>query len=347
MTYTASHPVSSPQCTVFLLGGHTPAHYWFLARRYFCRLSLTGVLTGNDGKNWRSYIRARHFRIREHRHLVNTEFVSGCPESFEFGESEWVTLRDAPALIASCFKEPFSAPASETAVSNGKRNLVILGHDTLRDVKNLQQLGFDPLTLPTLLEVQDTATMYRVWRRDQQITTLGKILYDFDIPGFNLHNAGNDAVYTIQAMLGTCVREATIRATPELKTTRENEKATKVAAAKEEAAKIIEDDAAAWSENDADGDGGAPVPIVLKEASKPSRGPVHAHFNQRQRSPGRGGVKGRQPGHQRNNSSGYHRGRGNDHGRNRGGDRVRGGASQYINSGPAPPDSGAEVNFLW
>jgi hypothetical protein len=40
---------------------------------------------GNGGVNWREMIRARHFRIREYRHLENSEFVNGCADKFEFG----------------------------------------------------------------------------------------------------------------------------------------------------------------------------------------------------------------------------------------------------------------------
>lgn len=40
---------------------------------------------GRGGVNWREMIRARHFRIKEHKHLINKDFVHGCPDRFEFG----------------------------------------------------------------------------------------------------------------------------------------------------------------------------------------------------------------------------------------------------------------------
>jgi hypothetical protein len=40
---------------------------------------------GNGGANWREMIRARHFRIKEYKHLENGEFVNGCADKFEFG----------------------------------------------------------------------------------------------------------------------------------------------------------------------------------------------------------------------------------------------------------------------
>jgi hypothetical protein len=40
---------------------------------------------GCDGPAWRAAIRARHFRIQEHRHYRNTKHVRDCPDSFEYG----------------------------------------------------------------------------------------------------------------------------------------------------------------------------------------------------------------------------------------------------------------------
>ncbi len=46
---------------------------------------LASVVPGEGGANWMSSIRARHFRINEHKHLNNVEFVAGCADKFEFG----------------------------------------------------------------------------------------------------------------------------------------------------------------------------------------------------------------------------------------------------------------------
>ncbi|KAJ4289697.1 hypothetical protein N0V90_011026 [Kalmusia sp. IMI 367209] len=227
-----------------------------------------------DGQDWRSKIRARHFRITEHAHLVNSDFVSGCPDHFYFGQSEFVSLRDAPAMVAACFKPPFCArpgqvPKLAVIDSDEQRNIIFLGHDTLGDVKYLQKLGFDPLSLPNLLEAQDSANLYRVWHRDEQITKLGYILNDFDIAGFSLHNAGNDAVYTVQAFLGICVREASIRNSPEMDEMRNEQKESRIALAQQELRQDIENDTKGWDATDADGDGGEPVPIVMKKEAAP------------------------------------------------------------------------------
>ncbi|KAH7392785.1 hypothetical protein BKA66DRAFT_312052 [Pyrenochaeta sp. MPI-SDFR-AT-0127] len=239
---------------------------------------LVGVAPGEDGINWRKKIRARHFRINEYRHLVNSEFVTGHPDSFDFGQSTPTPLKDAAQYVASCFNPPFGAHdgnATEDIATvtsrvdgNEKRNLIFLGHDTLGDIRYLQQLGYDPIKVENILEALDTAVMYRVWRREQQSTNLGRILMAFDIAGFNLHNAGNDAVFTVQVMLAICVREATIRGSSELDNMRNEEMAARLASAIDDAKQRAFDEAEGWSDNEVDDDGGVPVPLAATDTPR-------------------------------------------------------------------------------
>ncbi|KAF2016674.1 hypothetical protein BU24DRAFT_423048 [Aaosphaeria arxii CBS 175.79] len=251
-------------------------------------LDLVGVAPGKDGENWRTLIRARHIRIDENKHLINSNFVAGCPDRFDFGKSEFVRLHDVATQVAACFRHPFSGPAAHNPEDASKeRNIIFLGHDTFSDVKYLQQLGFDPLKVPNMLETLDTATLYRVWRREQNPTNLGRILYDFDIAGFNLHNAGNDAVFTVQAMLAVCVREASIRGT-ELQAKREEDKAARLDALTEEARLRFKEEHDGWSETE--DNGGPPAPIVLVERPKVDG---NAGYDQTNRTDGRGRGRGR------------------------------------------------------
>jgi hypothetical protein len=250
--------------------------------------------------------------------------VQGCPDRFYFGESEVVTLAEAPAYVASCFKPPFGAHRSNGVehfydmmkdLSLGeKRNLILLGHDTIGDVKYLQNLGFDPMKIDNLLEALDTAVMYRVWRRELQATGLGRILYDFDIAGHGLHNAGNDAAYTVQAMLAICVREASLRDSPELESIKNSEKAARLAAAVEEAQEKARNETEGWSDHE-DGDGGPPVPLDMPARPTPvstaPEFPSHANRGAfRGRGRGRGGTQVLYNPHQSTDSSAYGAGRG-------------------------------------
>ncbi|ETI28259.1 hypothetical protein G647_00708 [Cladophialophora carrionii CBS 160.54] len=69
---------------------------------------LVDLPPGPNGKNWLNQIRSRHFRISGREHLVNRDFCAGHPDAFQFGKSEWVDLKEAVAVVDSCFEWPFS-----------------------------------------------------------------------------------------------------------------------------------------------------------------------------------------------------------------------------------------------
>ncbi|EXJ64326.1 hypothetical protein A1O7_00662 [Cladophialophora yegresii CBS 114405] len=71
-------------------------------------LDLVGLPPGPNGKNWLNEIRSRHFRISGREHLVNRDFCAGHPDAFQFGQSELVDLKEAVAIVDSCFEWPFS-----------------------------------------------------------------------------------------------------------------------------------------------------------------------------------------------------------------------------------------------
>jgi hypothetical protein len=209
-------------------------------------LDLRDVAPGHDGKGWISWIRSRHLRITERGHIVNHQYVSGCPDRFDFGKSEWVSLRDASKMVEGCFSPPYSAhvpvtiterqpDGEEKAVTmkntipehkKRHRNIVLVGHSVLSDIQYLRTLGCNlfsikamanqarssiqssrnrPL-LPNFLEALDTANLFQVLKRDGQQRSLNALLDDLDIVGWNLHNGGNDARYTLEAMVRIALR---------------------------------------------------------------------------------------------------------------------------------------------
>ena len=173
---------------------------------------------GDNGKNWQSKIRARHIRVKEHANYCNSEFVNGCADKFEFGSSEFAELSDVKKIIADCFRPPYSAfegtkQSPERIQNLDKRNIILVGHDPHIDIRYLQKLGYDPSHLSNLLEVVDTATLDKVWKKQNQQRSLGSILYDLNMVSWHLHNAGNDAVYTLWAMMGVAIHTANLRAT--------------------------------------------------------------------------------------------------------------------------------------
>lgn len=156
---------------------------------------LAGLSPGEVGKAWMKKIRSRHFRIKESAHLHNYQYVTGCADRFEpeFGESEWVSFKEAPQVIASCFRPPYSSPVDDGKADEdgraSKRQLILVGHDINMDISYLRQLGYDVSNLSNLIEALDTANLYRAWKHQQNPSKLGSILVDLDLVGWNLHNA--------------------------------------------------------------------------------------------------------------------------------------------------------------
>ncbi len=182
---------------------------------------LVDIAPGEGCIAWMDRIQARHFRIKEHAHLINSDFVTGCGDKFEaaFGTSEWISLAEAPKVVASCFRlekapalhDPDSFPSDrphqhersrssslasaadpeheEHGETQPKRNIVLVGHDIKTDVDHLRAVGFDVTNMSNILEVIDTADIFRALKHEQQPRSLGAILLDLGLTGWNLHNA--------------------------------------------------------------------------------------------------------------------------------------------------------------
>ncbi|KAK5728696.1 hypothetical protein LTR15_001835 [Elasticomyces elasticus] len=231
---------------------------------------LRGEAPGTIGQNWHKHIRARHFRLAEYKHLRNHEFVAGCPDAFEFGKSEFVPKNDLASVLTSCFHHPFSKPFSKTEtewpalgahvgqVNGEKRNIVLLGHDINQDIAYLQNVGFSVLNRGNLVEALDTAIMFKSFTRDNNSTSLGRILYHFDLVGWFLHNAGNDAVYTMHGMIAIAVKVAAERGSEEVEKKHEEAVEKRITEAAELAKEKAKEDAEGWTVN-ADEDGGVAV----------------------------------------------------------------------------------------
>ncbi|TKA74427.1 hypothetical protein B0A55_06209 [Friedmanniomyces simplex] len=120
--------------------------------------------------------------------------------------------------------------------------------------------------------------MFKSYTRDNNATSLGRVLLHFDIDGWYLHNAGNDAVYTMQALLAIAMRAATETGSEEAgrKVGEVLEKRT--ADAVEMAKERVRDEAEGWSLHEDEGgeSGYAIVPSTEEErrdVPKPVFGP--------------------------------------------------------------------------
>jgi DNA polymerase III alpha subunit (gram-positive type) len=111
----------------------------------------------------------------------------------------------------STFPEEFELPeAIESILApyiNKKRQIVFVAHDIRADIKYLSNVGFEVLALTGLVEQLDTKEIHQAWKESDQGKSLRHILNDLFIQSKHLHNAGNDAVFTLRALIGVAIEE--------------------------------------------------------------------------------------------------------------------------------------------
>ncbi|KHN99598.1 QDE-2-interacting protein [Metarhizium album ARSEF 1941] len=152
---------------------------------------LKGVDAGPSGQNWWHFIDAHHIRVKEYAGLVNYRFIQGCPNNFDFGTSVF--------SLQAALIETLNATFAKYA--NGSHDVFLVGHDIKSDLGYLSNIGFPISQLPGLVGNIDTQAIYRAWKDGTKSCSLGSVLADLDVRYKNLHNAGNDAVYTLRAMV--------------------------------------------------------------------------------------------------------------------------------------------------
>ncbi len=84
--------------------------------------------------------------------------------------------------------------------------MILVGHDIGADIIFLRTIGYDIRNLSNLQEIADTAAMWKYHKRETNPRNLGSILQELGLENWFLHNAGNDAVYTLQAMVGIAIK---------------------------------------------------------------------------------------------------------------------------------------------
>ncbi|KAE8361828.1 hypothetical protein BDV27DRAFT_166627 [Aspergillus caelatus] len=163
-------------------------------------LDLVGMSPAEDGAHWRTKIQSRHLRVEEYAHHVNQHFVAGCPGNFDFGASEWVSADDLGSAVQDAFQV-----SSSSSSTRAPRHLVLVGHAISSDIQYLRQIGVrmerKPEGTAGFIGTVDTAEFFRIIRGEPTTRKLADILQEFNMTGWHLHNAGNDARYTMEVMV--------------------------------------------------------------------------------------------------------------------------------------------------
>lgn len=84
------------------------------------------------------------------------------------------------------------------------RKLALVGHDIGNDLRCLETIGVN-LTNNVLAHL-DTQVVHQAWQKSDSARSLMVVLNDLDYQPRHLHNAGNDAVWTLRALIGMAVQ---------------------------------------------------------------------------------------------------------------------------------------------
>lgn len=99
-----------------------------------------------------------------------------------------------------------SAADRSTRTSKKYRDIVLVGHGLRGDLSSLFELGLDVQTILPMIAVVDTeAISMRHFRLPKGLSLLN-LLTCLGIPSAKLHNAGNDAMFTMKALLALAVQ---------------------------------------------------------------------------------------------------------------------------------------------
>ncbi|KAL3479259.1 hypothetical protein BJX99DRAFT_268661 [Aspergillus californicus] len=169
---------------------------------------LVGVALGPNGEHWQSHIQSRHLRVEEYKKHVNQLYVRGCPDKFEFGTSEFVKADDVSKIVQAAFTLPsfFDGPDKKL------RPLVLVGHSLAADIEYLRLANVHIIDAEAesskFVDQFDTATAFQMISGEMEPRSLGVVIAELGMTGWNLHNAGNDARYTMQALVAMLVKHS-------------------------------------------------------------------------------------------------------------------------------------------
>ncbi|KAL9539162.1 hypothetical protein MBANPS3_010424 [Mucor bainieri] len=144
----------------------------------------------------------QHYINDQYRHLLNGQFVEDQKERFNYGTSVWCSMKQA---LIELRKDLDWAVARDGG-------FVLVGHGLDSDLKYLAKQNFlwpgkhggDVASVEdsAKIAILNTDTIYGSSINDlHNPPSLGKTLALFGIDTWNLHNAGNDAHYTLLLLL--------------------------------------------------------------------------------------------------------------------------------------------------
>lgn len=165
-------------------------------------------ISPDDGGNWFAKMKHAHYRPVEHASLVNRRFVKGCEEHFNYGATTFINLADAGKVLNRVFSNPSEidqAADLDIKLTGRARNVIFVAHGLRGDRNFLKDVGFVVSDVSNTTRIFDTQ---RVAGSTKQLPVgLQRLLLSLGLEPVNLHNAGNDAAYTLQSLILMAVKD--------------------------------------------------------------------------------------------------------------------------------------------
>ncbi|KAM7223779.1 good for full DBP5 activity protein 2 [Rhypophila decipiens] len=215
-----------------------------------------GSSLGSEG--WYRHIHCKHLRIKEALWVHNRAHVQGCPGNFDFGKSELIGRDQIAPLIQAIIQRE---------VDGKRRAIVLVFHDTASDVKFLLEEGYRILEEENVIDVLDTKEMDQYMTRSHNPRKLELVLGSLGISYRYLHNAGNDAMYTMRSMVSLALKQRQTSLDRAAKETAKKPASGHVPYAEFKRKELEE----GWSSGGEESDGGVPCP---KEDNRPKPQPT-------------------------------------------------------------------------
>jgi len=172
----------------------------------------------------RRSIQTRHFIVEEHKELVNEYYLTGNPKGFKFGKSEDIALNEVPRLLENQFRKADTLPSSAHAERREDRDMfsddslltgsikpareperrlrriILVGHAIRNDLRFLKFMEYTPPFGEEIVGIVDTQRLAADEGLPQSLSKLLATVH-IGVQDDSLHNAGNDAHHTMEAML--------------------------------------------------------------------------------------------------------------------------------------------------
>ncbi|KAJ9075120.1 hypothetical protein DSO57_1039255 [Entomophthora muscae] len=130
----------------------------------------------------------RHIVIKEYQHVRNYKYVPDCKDKFMFGKSEFLSEEEAKRVL-------------QNEIDTLAPNLAMICHGLSSELKYFQKMG---LRLRHTYEFDTNELHHSLFNDHGKTISLLNLLNKYNIESQYLHNAGNDAHYTLLVFLAMC-----------------------------------------------------------------------------------------------------------------------------------------------